>query len=139
MRPLTSVQRGFTLIEVMIVVAIVGILAAIAYPSYVEYVRRSERADAKAALQNAAQWLERRYTANTAYPAAADFTPTGTAKYTVSYAPTGGAPFREFTLTATPNAGWTDPTCGNLTLAHTGVKDASVPTTPAGDAECWRR
>ena len=48
-------QRGFTLIEVMIVVAIVGILSAIAYPSYQEYVRRGHRAEARAGLLQAAQ------------------------------------------------------------------------------------
>ena len=52
-------QQGFTLIELMIVVAIVGILSAIAYPSYAEYVRRGHRADARAGLLQAQQWLER--------------------------------------------------------------------------------
>jgi type IV pilus assembly protein PilE len=130
MRPL----RGFTLIEVMIVVAIVGILAAIAYPSYVEYVRRSERADAKAALQTAAQWLERSYTVNSAYPASAGFDPTDTAKYSVTYAPSGAAPFRSYTLTAAPVSGWSDPYCGSLTLEHTGARSAT-----SNAVECWRR
>ncbi|MEW8458818.1 MAG: type IV pilin protein, partial [Candidatus Thiodiazotropha endolucinida] len=51
-------QRGFTLIELMIVVAIVGILAAIAYPSYVDSVRKGRRNDGMNALLDAAQKLE---------------------------------------------------------------------------------
>ena len=58
---------GFTLIEVMIVVAIVGILSAIAYPTYQQHVRSSRRADAQAALSELAQVMERRSTENNGY------------------------------------------------------------------------
>ena len=61
-------QKGFTLIELMVVVAVVGILSAIAYPSYAEYIRRGHRADARAGLLQAQQWLERAATATGAYP-----------------------------------------------------------------------
>ena len=57
-------HKGFTLIELMIVVAVVSILSAIAYPSYAEYVRRGHRSDAKAGLLQAQQWLERAATAS---------------------------------------------------------------------------
>ncbi len=56
---LPSSNRGFTLIELMITVAIVGILAAIAYPSYSQYVIRSNRAEGKALLMDAAAREER--------------------------------------------------------------------------------
>lgn len=59
--------RGFTLIEVLIVTAIVAILATIAYPSYTDSVDRSRRADAKAALLQNAQILERCYTRENTY------------------------------------------------------------------------
>lgn len=61
--------RGFTLIELMIVVAIIGILAAIAYPSYVNHITRSNRAAAQACLAEYAQLAERVYTTNLRYDA----------------------------------------------------------------------
>lgn len=61
-----GVQRGFTLLELVIVVAIVGILAAIAYPSYRDQGIRARRADAMAALDTAASALEK-YRANRSF------------------------------------------------------------------------
>jgi prepilin-type N-terminal cleavage/methylation domain-containing protein len=54
-------QKGFTLIELMIAVVVIAILAAIAYPSYQDSVRKSRRADAKSALMEHAQFMERTY------------------------------------------------------------------------------
>ncbi len=60
-------MKGFTLIELMIVVAIIGILAVIAYPSYMDSVRKSRRGDGQAALLNAAQQMEVYYARNATY------------------------------------------------------------------------
>ncbi|WP_160154505.1 type IV pilin protein [Microbulbifer sp. ALW1] len=60
-------QRGFSLIELMIVVAIIAIIAGIAMPSYQEYVKGSRRADAQGALMGLAQAMEQHFTQNGSY------------------------------------------------------------------------
>lgn len=71
MNDLTRRQAGFTLVELMIVLAIVAILAAIAIPSYQSQIRKTHRKDAMSALQGLAQSMERFYAQNNTYIGAA--------------------------------------------------------------------
>lgn len=64
---LKKTNRGYTLIEIMMVVIIVGILAAVAIPSYVDNVKRGRRSDAKAKLMQDVQSMEAFLTVNNAY------------------------------------------------------------------------
>lgn len=142
---MTLQHRGFTLIEVMIVVAIVAVLSAIALPSYQEYIRRGHRAEARAALLQAAQWLERAATATGTYPLTASFPTTLTTmqsgRYTVAVAspPASAASGAAFTLTATPAGGQVGDKCGNYTLTHSGVRGAASAASGALVTECWNK
>lgn len=128
-------QTGFTLIELMIVVAIVGILAAIAYPSYIDSVRKSNRADAKASLNDAAQQMQRCYTLNNSF---SDCSASGTKAsaekyYSIKVEVTNGG--AGYTATATPaKAPQTgDSECASFTLNHLGQRQA----TPDSNGRCW--
>lgn len=115
-------NSGFTLVELMIVVAIVALLAAIAYPSYTRYVEKARRADAKSALLSAAQRLERCYTQFNVYDHAnctfsAD-SPDGFYEITATeQTPT------TFSLQAAPQGVQVGDKCGTFTLNHLGDRD----------------
>jgi type IV pilus assembly protein PilE len=118
--------KGFTLIELMIVVAIVGILAAIAYPSYQQYVIKSNRAAAQSTMMDLAvrqqQYLlaNRTYVAKTALQSGGYSLPSDlVSRYDWDVA-VGAVGVPSFTITFTAKG--SQASDGNLTLNHIGTK-----------------
>lgn len=134
-------QRGFSLIELMIVVLVIGILAAIAIPAYQNYVTRSARTKATRALLDLAGREERYYYSNNSYTAnlASVGLPTSyyvdsnsDARYYTVTVPAASA--TSYSLSAAPQATQAkqDSECGTLTLNRAGSKDSTKH-----DARCW--
>ena len=130
--------KGFTLIELMIVVAILGILAAIAYPSYQGYIEKGKRVDMMAEMQQIGSRIEankityKRYDriplneifTNTVTGNTTNFPNAGTALYAVSITSVDGTAFndRDWLLTANPIPGTQMEGDGILTLDFDGEK-----------------
>jgi type IV pilus assembly protein PilE len=146
-------NRGFSLIEVMIVVLIIGVISAIAYPVYQQYVLRSYRAEAKRSLQEAAQWMERNYSLTQTYLLQANGTTLdaaaltaqpfakvpagatgGALRYNISFS--AGPAANTFTLQAVPANNQAVDKCGTFSLTSTQQRNA---TGPEGTVSCWSR
>ena len=149
-----KINKGFTLIEMMIVVAILGIVSAIAIPSYSEYVKKGKRADAKVELMRIAQLQESYFVQNLSY--AKDLT-TGAGglglgatvkseqeEYTMTISSvlpagctglSGANACNGYTITATANGAQASDKCGNFSLTSTGARGTTGTETTA---RCWK-
>lgn len=146
---------GFSLIELMIVVAIVAVLAAIAYPSYQEQIRKARRTDAKTALLDLAARQERFYSVQNTYaskPSSLGYTVAGDA-FPMDVNASSSASFYELTLTVVaPTAGTpasfiatakrlTGPQssdrCGDFVVNQLGVQSLANASTGVAATDCW--
>ena len=135
---------GFTLIEMMIVVAIIGVLAAIAVPSYKNYTVKSKRADMMAEMQNIASNIEAKKLATGTYAnvtttgLTGNFPRQGTAVYSTAITP---SPLTEaWTITATPITNGQMVADGTLTLAANGTKCRTINSvSKCGMADEWNK
>jgi type IV pilus assembly protein PilE len=130
--------QGFTLIELMVVVAIVAILAAIAIPSFLNQVRKSRRAEAMTTIQDAQLKLERWRVDHADYvntsPSSPSYpVPADTAYYDFTVTAAAGTP-NNYSVTAAPLGDQQKDSCGTLAITNTtGV----IAKTVTGSGTCW--
>ncbi|RON21363.1 pilus assembly protein [Pseudomonas brassicacearum] len=129
-------NRGFTLIEIMIVIAIIGIVMTIAAPSFTEYLKKGRRSEIAGVLSEQAQILERFYTKSNVYTGATGLS-AGNDYYTITPTITD----QTFLLTAVRKTGSSMATdkCGDFTLTNTGVRSMVNATAGLTAKDCWGR
>ncbi len=142
-------QQGFSLVELMVVVAIVGMLAALAYPSYRDQVRSTKRADCAGAMTGLANAMERHYSITGSYLGAANGgNNTGAPAIYARRCPIDGntptynlriqaATESTYRLRAIPLGAQAEDKCGRLNLRNTGAKSISSAQSGVNWKDCW--
>jgi type IV pilus assembly protein PilE len=140
-----AAQGGFSLIELMIVVAIIAILAAIAVPAYMTHVTKTRRVAAEGCLSEYSNYMERFYTTNMRYPSSSSSiadvaldcaSSRQTGAYYSYTLPAGSLATDKYTVQAVPKGAQAtrDAQCGTLSLDQAGKRAASGTTDPG---VCW--
>lgn len=152
-------DKGFTLIEMMIVVAIIALLASIAYPSYQSYIIKSKRADMMSQMHNIASEIQARKLAQGSYNnnlksgLTGDYPRQGSALYSVTIEPIVVPPKppppaptpptmlnAEWIITATPKTGTQMANDGSMTLNYLGIKCRVIKTvSTCGTNDEWNK
>lgn len=133
-------SKGFTLIELMIVVAVIAIIAAVAIPAYSDYVTRARRADAKNSLLSIEILQEKWRANNVSYGSLSDIgvssvSPDGYYNLSITTTAVSGATPSNYTVTAAPTGTQaSDTQCGSFIITDNGVS-----ATASHLAECWNR
>ena len=117
--------------------AFVAVLVTVAWPSYQSLVERSQRAQARTALLQAAHWLERAASANGSYPASTDIPASVLQVEGQRYQIQVSSSPQSYTLSALPLGSQSADACGTFTLNHLGVRGVQGATQSA--AQCWGR
>jgi type IV pilus assembly protein PilE len=134
-------MRGFTLLELMIVVVIIAILAAVAIPTYGRYAFRAHRADGQELLLRIATAQERQYATANAYGSLTEVgfsDPAISEKGFYSVTVVASSSSQAFVATATPVGGQANDVCGPLTINNAGVKTPGPASASSNsNGSCW--
>lgn len=132
-----SLEGGFSLIELLIVLACVSVLTHLAWPTYAQWQQRSQRSQARVALMQVAQWLERSAAANGQYPKPEEVPANVWSTHDLRYHIQADLSATRFTLMAVPDGAQAGDACGSLTFNHLGEQGVQQATLSAAD--CWQR